>query len=335
MSGSGFEVLGSGPVGFELVGFGEAMLLLTAADAEPLETTRLAELHVAGAELNVCAAAARLGARTAFASRIGDDPFGRRVHAACAQLGVATSLLAICPTAPTGVFFKDVRPDGERRVHYYRAGSAASTMDSTDADRVLATNAGTVIVSGITASLSPTASAAVTRLLSSAQAAGVRIALDPNLRPGLRPVDDQVALLRPLLPDVDTLLLGLDEGEYLFGVSTPGEVVEAALRAGVGEVVVKLGAEGCAVADGPSLIHLPSAATTVVDPVGAGDAFAGGYLVGRSRGLTPVQAARLGSELAARVVATRGDTDGLPSAEQAVVLLAQASTTTNDLRLHR
>jgi 2-dehydro-3-deoxygluconokinase len=318
----------SGPTGFDLVGFGEAMVLVAPADGEPLESTRTAELHVAGAELNVCAAAARLGARTAFASRVGDDPFGRRVRAACAQLGISTELLAACPTAPTGVFFKDVRPDGQRRVHYYRTGSAASTMDGTDADRILAAVPGTVVLSGITASLSPTSSAAVVRLLGSARAGGVRIALDPNLRPVLGRVEDQVARILPLLSDVDTLLLGLDEGACLFGVSTPSEVVAAAVRAGVGEVVVKLGADGCVVADGPLLTRLPSAATTVVDPVGAGDAFAGGYLVGRARGLTPYRAAWLGSELAARVVATRGDTDGLPSAAQAAAMLHRASTIT-------
>jgi 2-dehydro-3-deoxygluconokinase len=60
----------------------------------------------------------------------------------------------------------------------------------------------------------------------------------------------------------------------------------------------------------------------VVDPVGAGDAFAGGYLYGYLAGRDPVASARLGSAMAARVVATTGDNDGLPSRAEAAELLA-------------
>jgi 2-dehydro-3-deoxygluconokinase len=89
--------------------------------------------------------------------------------------------------------------------------------------------------------------------------------------------------------------------------------------------VLKAGPDGCYVCgpDGP--VHLPSAATLVVDPVGAGDAFAGGYLVGRLRGLNPMRAAWLGSRMAAAVLTAIGDTEGLPTAAEAAALLAEAS----------
>ncbi len=307
------------------MGFGEAMVLVAPADGQPLESAQAAGLHVAGAELNVCAAARSLGARAGFASRVGADPLGRRVRAAATALGVDTSLLADSDTAPTGVFFKDVQPDGERRVFYYRAGSAASTMDSSDARRVLASRPATVVVSGITAALGDGPHQAVSALLHGARAAGVRIALDPNLRPALGPVPDQVRRLLPLLAYVDTLLLGTDEAVHLLGTGEPATACARASGYGVGETVLKAGPDGCYVPVDNGVYHLPSAATVVLDPIGAGDAFAGGYLVGRARGLAPVPAAWLGSQLAARVMATLGDTGGLPDPSQATELLAAAT----------
>ena len=304
----------------EIVGLGEAMVLVTPADGEPLRRSATASLHVGGAELNLCAAAARLGARAAFCSRIGADPFGERIRAEAERQGVDTSLLAVCSGTPTGIYFKDVHTDGTRRVHYYRAGSAASTMDESDARRVIDAQPALVAVSGITAALGDGPLAAVRAVLS----AGVRTALDPNLRPALGPVADQADRLRPLLDRVDILLLGLDEAGPVLGTTDPTAIFAAAAAAGVGETVLKAGPDGCFVSgpDGP--VHLPSAATEVVDPVGAGDAFAGGYLVGRLRGLDPPRAAWLGSRMAAAVLTAIGDTEGLPSRDEAAALLAAA-----------
>jgi 2-dehydro-3-deoxygluconokinase len=308
----------------EIVGLGEAMVLVTPADGQPLHRSATASLHVGGAELNLCAAAARLGARAAFCSRVGNDPFGDRIRAEAQRQGVDTSLLAVSDGAPTGIYFKDVHTDGTRRVHYYRAGSAASTMDESDARRLLATRPALVVVSGITAALGDGPLAAVRAVLSARAYGRLKTALDPNPRPALGPVADQADRIRPLLGQVDILLLGLDEAGPVLGTTDPAEVFAASEAAGVAETVLKAGPDGCYVCgpDGP--VHLPSAATRVVDPVGAGDAFAGGYLVGRLRGLDPMRAAWLGSQMAAAVLTAIGDTEGLPTTAEAAALLAEA-----------
>ncbi|HEV7706903.1 MAG TPA: sugar kinase [Asanoa sp.] len=306
----------------DIVGLGEAMVLFQPAGGEPLETCSAASVHVAGAELNLLAAAARAGARAAFCSKVGEDPFGRRVRAAAAALGVDTDLVATDPGFPTGVFFKDVRPDGARRVHYYRAGSAASTMDEADADRALTVAPRLVAVSGLTAALGAGPERAVVRLAREAHARGVAVALDPNLRPGLRPVGE---MLIALLPYTGYLVLGQDEAPALFGTDEPVEVFARARAAGVGEVVLKAGADGCYYATGDGPAHLPTAAVRVVDPVGAGDAFAGGYLAARLAGIDTRGAAWLGSQFAAGVVATMGDTEGLPDWARAQELVASAA----------
>ncbi|MET7423373.1 sugar kinase [Dactylosporangium sp. NPDC005555] len=303
-----------------IVGLGEAMVLFQPADLLPLEECGTASVHVAGAELNLLAAAARAGARAAFCSRVGDDPFGRRVVAAAAGLGVGTGLVTVDGGRPTGVFMKDVRPDGARRVHYYRAGSAASALDEADAGRALAAGPGLVAVSGLTAALGDGPRRAVLRLAREAHARGVPVAVDPNLRPGL---DAAVEVARALLPMTTYLLLGMDEAVPLFGTDDPAAVFALAKAAGVREVVLKAGADGCW-HEGDTPTHLPSVAVRVVDPVGAGDAFAGAYLAARLAGTGPRGAAWLGTRFAARVVATAGDTEGLPSPAEVTALLTGA-----------
>ena len=305
----------------DVVGFGEAMALFQPSAGETLESAATIEVHVAGAELNLCAAVARLGLRAGFCSRVGADPLGARVLAEAVRLGVATDLVDIDPGHPTGLFLKDAKPDGRRRVHYYRAGSAASVMDEADAARLLTAGPRMVAVSGITAALGPGPLAAVTALVRGARRAGVAIALDPNLRPALGPVREQVARLRPLLSYADFLLLGLDEAGPLLGVAEPAEVFAAASAAGAGETVLKAGEDGSFIPVDGGVTHVPSAARTVVDPVGAGDAFAGGYLAARLGGATPGRAAWLGSRLAAGVIGRPGDTIGLPTAADARSLL--------------
>jgi 2-dehydro-3-deoxygluconokinase len=275
-------------------------------EAKSLATARSVDVHVAGAELNLCAAAARLGIATALCTRVGDDPLGARVLASLGDLGVSAALAVTDPDHPTGLFLKDVQPDGDRRVHYYRRGSAAATMDASDADRLLAARPALVAISGITAALGPGPRAAVLSL-----APRVGLAFDPNFRPALGPLDEQVDFARLLLPHVDILMLGMEEAELIFGSTDVFSLFP-------GEVVLKAGPEGVYHRDG----HLPSYATEVVDPVGAGDAFAGGYLAARIRGASPAGAAHVGSVLAAGVVSAHGDTTGLPDPATARTLLA-------------
>lgn len=303
-----------GQVTPEIAGFGEAMVLFEAAD---LVHDGGASIHVAGAELNLCAAAARLGASTVFCSRVGADPLGERVIEATRALGVR-DLIEVDAHRQTGVFLKEVRPDGARRVHYYRRDSAASTMDSGDVARLLAVQPAVVAVWGITARLGPGPHAAVKALARKA-----RLAFDPNLRPGLGDLDGQIALAHSILPDVDFLLLGTDEAALIFETDTPQEMLKASPAR---ETVLKAGADGCYYRLDGGIGHLPSLATTVVDPVGAGDAFAGGYLVARLRGAPVAAAAWLGSTLAAAVVSARGDTAGLPTRLEAEGLLRRALT---------
>src|SRR5699024_10184544 len=140
----------------DVMGIGEVMLLLQAEPPETLTSADHLAIGVAGAEYNVCAAVARLGGRTSLLTRLGQDSPGERVLQAAADMGLETDKLQLDSSRSTGLFLRETPPDGSRTVIYFRQGSAASVMDSTDATRVWS-SAGprTVILSGITAALGP------------------------------------------------------------------------------------------------------------------------------------------------------------------------------------
>ena len=302
----------------ELVGFGEAMVLFQPPAGRLIEDADVVGVQVAGAEFNLCAAAARSGIRTAWCSRIGADPLGRVIRRHADALGLDTSLVTEDENRPTGLFLKDVHPDGERRVFYYRSGSAASALAPIDAERALSVHPSMVALSGITLALGDRPQAAGTWLLRQARKRHIRTAFDPNLRPALGPLANQAEVTRSVLPWIDVLVLGLDEAGPIFGTQDPAAVFRAAADAGVAETVLKAGADGCYVyVVHEGVVHLPSAADNVIDPVGAGDAFAGGYLAARLRGAAVQAAAQFASLFAAAVISAPGDTAGLPSIELA------------------
>lgn len=309
----------------DVMGIGEVMLLLQAEPPETLTSADHLAIGVAGAEYNVCAAVARLGGRTSLLTRLGQDSPGERVLQAAADMGIETDKIQMDSSRSTGLFLRETPPDGSRTVIYFRQGSAASVMDSTDATRVWS-SAGprTVILSGITAALGPGPRELVYTIATEAKARGAAVVVDVNLRANLGQFGDAVSTIREILPLTDLLVLGDDESTELFDSDDPQAVFMAAARAGVSETVLKGGPRGCwYTSETHDPVWLPSRATKVVDPVGAGDAFLGGYVAGRLVGASSKGSAYLGSELAASVISELGDVVGLPSSRTAKDLLAE------------
>lgn len=294
--------------GPEVLCLGETMSLVSPASPVPLEEAPVFTLSAAGAESNVAIHLAALGHRVSWASRVGDDPLGRRVVAAIAAAGVDTSLVEVRSDAPTGVYFKDPGPRGTR-VHYYRAGSAASTMDEgflpddrADAPRLLH-------LSGITPALSARCDRLVRHLLTRPRRA--RVSFDVNYRPALWPVEQAGPVLRELAQLADLVFVGLDEAHALWGVRAPEDVRQVLGRPDV--VVVKDGANA-AHAFGAEAVTVPAPKVDVVEPVGAGDAFAAGFLSGVLRGDGTVRCLRLGHVLAAHSLLSTEDHTPAPDA---------------------
>jgi 2-dehydro-3-deoxygluconokinase len=289
----------------EVLCIGESMILVTPVEPTPLETAEQFALHVGGAESTVALYLAERGHRAAWLSQVGDDPLGRRMLAAVGRHGVDTSLVRVDPGAPTGVYFKDPGPEATR-VYYYRAGSAASRMSGANLDGIDWSDTRVVHVSGITAGLSTSCRELLTTAHTAARRHGALVSFDVNYRPGVWSVAEAAPVLLDLARHADVVFIGRDEAERLWGMGEPGavaELIDAPVR-----LVVKDGPVGATeVAPDAEPVFVPARRVEVVEVVGAGDAFAAGYLSELLHGSAPAARLDAGHDLAARSLSSTHD----------------------------
>ena len=293
---------------FDLVGLGETMVSLIATEG-PLTTATTFHATHGGAETNTLIGMARLGARTAWVGRLGDDAMGGRIERDLTAEGVDLRWVRSDPERPTGVMIRDTQGG----VSYRRAGSAASAMTPADLDDVPLTEPGAiraVLVTGVTALIGDGPQRTAATLLQ--RAVGLRV-VDPNLRPGLWGSDRAPELITPLVRRCDLLLGGRHELAAIIGDTTvpatdPRTLAERCQALGPGEVVVKRGSEGAGVLDEQgSWTELEPSPAQERDPVGAGDAFNAGYLFARLAGNAPEAALSAGAAAGAAAASSFGD----------------------------
>ncbi|GAA3742424.1 2-dehydro-3-deoxygluconokinase [Spinactinospora alkalitolerans] len=298
---------------------GETMAMLTPVSAAPLAERPDLALEVGGAESNVACGLARLGHRVAWYSRVGDDPFGRMITGALAGNGVEVGGVEVDRDRPTGIYVKDPGPVGTT-VYYYRKGSAASAMGPEHAGPAMPGPSRLVHLSGITPALSPSCSALVDRLLADRGPGGPLLSFDVNHRPALWSPGDAADRLLGLARAADVVFVGRDEAEALWATASADDV--RTLLPDVGCLVVKDAEHGATCFEEARRVHVPAPVVTVVEPVGAGDAFAAGYLSGLLTGRTVRDRLRLGHLCAAVTLRCVGDLAPLPPATAVERLIA-------------
>lgn len=260
-----------------LITIGETMVMITPAHGEPLLSADELLLHVGGAESNVATHAAALGIESAWVSAVGADVLGERIRREVAGRGVDVRWVTVDPHAPTGVYFKDPG----NGVLYYRSGSAASCMSAESIASVPLEQGEVVHISGITPALSPSCAALIDSVIDRIAASEAILSFDVNHRAPLWRDDPAAPTLLALAQRTDLVFVGLDESDALWGCLTPADV--RTLLPEPERLVIKDGAVGATEfarrSDGDDEItFVPAIPTQVLEPVGAGDAFAAGYL---------------------------------------------------------
>jgi len=289
----------------DVLTFGETMAVLRAEVPGPLRLAGSLRMGMAGAESTVAIGLARLGHAARWVGRVGDDEFGRlvleRLRAECVDVTHVST-----DDAPTGLLVREQRTADLARVRYYRAGSAGSRLSVDDLRPALAAGTRLLLLSGITPALSASALAATRAAVAHAVASGWAVCLDVNYRATLWSREAAAEVLRPLASKATIVVGDADELSLVGGV-------DALLRGGVREIVVKAGARGASVSTVDGSWEVPAAPVTAVDVVGAGDAFVAGYLSGWLDGLDPEQRLARGVTVAGFAVACMGDWEGLPT----------------------
>jgi 2-dehydro-3-deoxygluconokinase len=307
-----------------VVTVGETMALLDAPASGRLGPGSSLPLGIGGAESNVAIGLARLGVGCTWISRVGDDALGTFVTREIRAEGVRV-LAHRDPVAPTGLMLKEHRDGRPWRVRYYRSGSAASRPSASDIDETAAeanAEADVLHLSGITAALGPGPLSAVERSVAIARAAGTTVSFDVNHRATLWSNETAAPVLARLVAAADLVFAGPDEAAMVLGSEPPavpatfedGEALARELaKRGPHTVVVKLGALGALALSGDEVLRGPALPVSVVDPVGAGDAFVAGYLSEVVVGGPIPACLRTGNALGAAVCTVPGDWEGLPT----------------------
>jgi fructokinase len=287
---------------------GEALYDLVPGDGSDLRA------YPGGGPFNTARTIGRLQQPVAFLGRISTDRFGATIERMLAEDGVALDAV-VRTDEPTTLALADVDAQGVARYRFYAQGTSATGLTAEAAlaalpDEVAALHVGTL---GLT--LEPVAGAVeavIERLAGQAL-----VMVDPNIRPWV--VDDPAAYrarLRRVLARSHVLKVSEEDVAWLDPERPPLATARALLDAGPAVVLLTRGPEGVTVVTAGGEQSVKVAPAEVVDTIGAGDAFGGGFLAWwRSKGLDVTaladpaalaEAARFACLVAAHTVARAG-----------------------------
>ncbi|WP_408955402.1 sugar kinase [Natroniella sp. ANB-PHB2] len=308
----------------EVVTLGETMVMMNPEETGDLKYIYNYKKQLGGAESNFAIGLNRLDHQVGWISKLGADPHGEYVKSFIQGEGVDVSQVKSIDDAPTGLFFKERRELGESKVYYYRHDSAASRMEPTDLSEEYLAQAKYLHLTGITPALSESCYQTILKAIEIAQENDVKISLDPNLRLKLWSKERMREVMLELFKEADIVLPGIEEGEILLGTDEPSEIAQQVLDLGVEIVVVKLGAEGALVVTEDTSEKVAGyPVERVVDPIGAGDGFAAGFIAGQLKGYDLVESTKLANAVGAFATTVIGDVEGLPTMEQIKVFTGQ------------
>jgi 2-dehydro-3-deoxygluconokinase len=288
------------------------MLELSRADFPSQGASQSMAMGYGGDTLNTSIYLSRSGISTSYITALGDDAMSDWLLQEWQKEGVDCSLVTRMPNSVPGVYMIDVADDGERSFLYWRKGSPASRMfddieHTTELFKSL-NNSDYLYLSGISLGILPEESLhGLFGCLSAYRQAGGKIIFDGNYRPNLwlnsataQQVYTQIYQL------TDIALPTLEDEALLFGYDTAEQVIDAVRGAGVSEVVVKMGGDGCLSFCDEVYQHVDTVLAKPVDTTAAGDSFNAGYLSARFTGSSAVNACRAGHSLASKVIQHKG-----------------------------
>lgn len=278
--------------GLSIVVAGEALVDLTVSS-----DGKLAD-HLGGGPYNQARTIGRLEQPVLYLGRLSSDRWGTQLREELEADGVSLAA-AVETDDPTTLALAELDEHGAATYQFYTQGTSAPGLTSEDVVRKVPERVGTVCVGTLGLVLEPMATAL--EALVERFSGRALIALDPNCRPTT--IQDPVAYrarLDRILASSDVVKVSDQDLEWL----SPGvESVEAArrlLEQGAKVVLLTQGGDGVTVLGPGEQTQVPAPRVTVVDTIGAGDSFCGGFLAWwRREGLGAEQLARHDAVLAA------------------------------------
>jgi fructokinase len=281
-----------------------------------------------GAPANVAVGVARLGVRSGFIGKVGDDDFGHFLARTLQENGVDISALRFSDEARTMLAFVSLRADGERDFMFYRHPSADMLLRPDEIDREYI-GAARIFHFGSISLIGEPARSATLAAVETAVERGVLVSYDPNLRLNLWP-SAEAAREGILLgwPFAQVIKVSEEELTFLSGAADFDAAVDALWHKRLRLLVVTAGREGCRYATAGARGRAPGFEVETVDTTGAGDGFVAGLLAGlleNERAWENVSALekvlRLANAVGALTTTRRGAIPALPTCDQVLEFL--------------
>ncbi|MCA9837774.1 MAG: sugar kinase [Trueperaceae bacterium] len=246
-----------------------------------------------GAPMIFASAAARLGINTVALMAVGNDDFGIQMRDVLNAHGVDTSHCLISKTRPTSCGFVTYRADGSRSFIFYVHETSATEVPPVSL-KDLPESADVLHISGSALSFGGELAATVKEAIARAKRAGKKISVDPNVRAETAS-EDTLMQVRAAVLEANYILPSHGELDAL-GLSVTDLILAGKV------VVVKEGAKGATVFTSEQGQFVPAPKVSELNADGAGDIFAATFIAAVMQQKSPVRAAEIACDVAARSV---------------------------------
>ena len=296
--------------------------------------------YIGGSPLNIAVGGSRLGLKTVLLTAVGPDKIGEFIVERLKREGVETKFIPTKPGTRSSAVVLGIEPPDKFPITFYRDNAADIQISIDDVLNLPLGEVRAVQVSGAALAKEPSRSATFF-LAERAKTLSLTTFLDLDFRAdGWHDPRAYGLAIRALLPLID-VAFGTEEEINAAMLRDPADItirhsqitapeirgdVEANIKAllgkGVEALVVKRGAKGCDVylQDGP-IVHAPGFPVEVLSVLGAGDAFAAGFIYGRLQGWDWYKSARMGNACGAIVVTRIGCADFTPYRDEALAFV--------------
>ena len=261
---------------YDVTALGE-MLIDFAVNGESEQGNQLFEACPGGAPCNVLAMLNKLGRKTAFIGKVGDDQFGKLLRDTITNIGIEAKGLVMDQDIHTTLAFVHTFPDGDREFSFYRKPGADMMLKEEEVDYDLIRQS-KVFHFGTLSMTDEPAKSATKKALAVAKEAGCMITFDPNLRPPLwKTLDEAKAQMEYGFENCDVLKISDNEIQWLTGKEDYTDGVNwIRERYNIPLILVSMGKEGSRAYYNGSIVEVkPFLQKNTIETTGAGDTFCG------------------------------------------------------------
>jgi 5-dehydro-2-deoxygluconokinase len=290
---------------------------------KPITGVTSYDAYVGGTPANVAVGSSRLGLRTALLTAVGDDQVADHVLHFLRQERVDTRFVPTKRGRRTSAVIVTIRPPDDFPITFYRDNCADAALTVEDVDGAPIDASRIVFLTGTGLSAEPGRTATLWAA-EKARRHGAQVVVDIDYRPSLWPDAESFGIAARSLARMADIAVGTEEEvAAATGRTACGDGGRALLDLGPSAVVLKRGAAGATIVRGaePPADVAPFT-VEILNTLGAGDAFASGFLYGCLRGWTLEKAARLGNASGAIVVGRHGCSIAMPRLEEVEAFVA-------------